>query len=356
MLEGNAEARWAKVFEEAVRIVHGSPDSLDVDVVYFLDGETELPPFKICQDFCAIGTKQNENRNLMIVEDGIVVQCFKGLPDEGNNSLLMTWKFHKQIPDDILLPILRRVERNVILKVVRCIRSVLTRVTRTRYRTQVKALLKKNDLVSRTEGLKQLSFETLLLKDKTISMEDIKSLAFQMGQTAALLEGVELYSKGTVGERYPTLQPFLQRNLAETIDNIKKLDTFRDRFVDLLCGIKLKTLGELNLLVCWPDRVHYEGTILNVAPGKEKCILYPPPVSVVEPVAYSYLDQHGKLAWSLKDSLNISVELDQKLGYDPATFWGAWEVVASGPKKFKAIKLLSLRSAKSNKVAKDHGS
>ena len=60
-----------------VRYIHGSADSTDLDVVYVFE---EIPPFEECQLFCRSDPK--ENRNIIVVRDGIVTYSFKGNEDE----------------------------------------------------------------------------------------------------------------------------------------------------------------------------------------------------------------------------------------------------------------------------------
>ena len=52
--------------------VHGSEDSLDLDVVYVVP---VMPAVRDCHAFCA--DDPDENRNLVVLRDGVVVDCFK---------------------------------------------------------------------------------------------------------------------------------------------------------------------------------------------------------------------------------------------------------------------------------------
>lgn len=52
--------------------VHGSEDSVDVDVAYVVP---VMPVVRDCHAFCAADAK--ENRNLVVLRDGVVVDCFK---------------------------------------------------------------------------------------------------------------------------------------------------------------------------------------------------------------------------------------------------------------------------------------
>lgn len=91
--------------------IHGSEDSLDKDMVYFVE---QMPKSRqACQDMC-LSSDPNENKNICMVQNGICVACFKGLPDELNNSLLVTYPLHEQ---QFELPIKQTVKRIILLKV-----------------------------------------------------------------------------------------------------------------------------------------------------------------------------------------------------------------------------------------------
>lgn len=74
-----------------IRYIHGSADSIDLDTVYVFE---EMPSFLQCQHFCQSHT--SENKNIIVIGDGIVVDSFKGLPDEVNNALYTTYPYAKR--------------------------------------------------------------------------------------------------------------------------------------------------------------------------------------------------------------------------------------------------------------------
>jgi hypothetical protein len=55
----------------------------------------------------------------------VTVRCFKGLPDEINNSLRHTWKWHEQSPKDIEILVKRDIRRIVPLKICFMISNIL---------------------------------------------------------------------------------------------------------------------------------------------------------------------------------------------------------------------------------------
>ena len=63
----------------------------------------------------------------------------------------------------------------------------------------------------------------------------MKTYAFQIGQTLALMNGKEYYTKKDIGIEYPELKPFLQR---ENDSDISVLETYKNKF--------LTELGDFN--------------------------------------------------------------------------------------------------------------
>jgi paraquat-inducible protein B len=216
------------------KYIHGSADSTDVDVVYVVD---ELPSFADCKRFCA--EDKAENRNVLTVENGIVINCFKGTPDEINNSLLKTYSLHKQ---NSPLVIERTVERVVPIKVVRAMRIIISHLSRTALRPIIKSALRGSwserlDCLNVIqETLDKLDFEHA---NNNMSAADIKKvLAFQMGQTLALLNGKELYTKAEIASEYPQLRATLYREQNASIEDLKG---FMRGFLDSMRTLKVES-------------------------------------------------------------------------------------------------------------------
>ena len=209
--------------ELLARYIHGSGDSTDTDVVYVVD---ELPSPDDCKKFCSADSE--ENRNLIVVRNSVVVECYKGTPDEINNSLLRTYSLHEQ--GDALV-VERIVERVVPIKIVRAVRIILSHLSRSSMRPMIKSALR-GSWNERLSALKEviahfneIDFSVL---NKNMSREDIlKVIAFQTGQTLALLNETELYTKAEITEEYCVLKQFLYRSdnsdVAELADMLKKL-------------------------------------------------------------------------------------------------------------------------------------
>ena len=120
---------------------------------------------------------------------------------------------------------------------VRTIRGILSYFSRTELRIDIKKALRSNDALEKLEVLEQchLSLDTDF--KKTTHIEVFKFFAFQMGQTLALMDGVELFTKSSVAEHYPELSPYLYREDVST-DAIENFFTefkivFRERLLTI---------------------------------------------------------------------------------------------------------------------------
>jgi hypothetical protein len=182
--------------------IHGSEDSLDVDIAYVIDRPIDRQAAK---DFC---DSQTNDANILTIENGQVSWCYKGTPDELNNSLLVTYPLHQQ---KCPMMITHRVERDVELKLLRALRCLLSHASRSELRSQVKAALRSDSIVAKLSVLKEISWSEDTIKNKGEYLDVIKSLAFQIGQTSALFEGVEVYTKSQISLKYPSLRKFLNR-------------------------------------------------------------------------------------------------------------------------------------------------
>lgn len=200
------------------RYIHGSSDSIDTDVCYVFD---VMPDSKECKLFC--DSVKTENRNIICIREGIVSECYKGHPDEVNNALYVTYYLHEQ---KYPLLIERKVEREPVIKYVRVVRSVLSLFTRTEWRVDIKAALRGGW----KEKLCQL--EKIAKADESLwrnlNEENLKMMAFQLGQAIGLIEKKELYTKQDIADTYPPLKPFLYREKEDYIVLQKFVSTFVD--------------------------------------------------------------------------------------------------------------------------------
>lgn len=218
-----------------LKYIHGSEDSLDTDVFYVFD---KIPSFTECRKFCS--EDPTENRNIITIKNGIVDQCFIGSPDEINNGLLDTYKLHPQTCE---LKIEHRVKRDVTLKSIRAVRGILSILSRTQYRPEIKKALN-SGYKDRLDCLMNIDFASIdynkLSKSKN-GTDLLKVIAFQLGQTLGLYEKEELYTKSSVANKYPELKPFLYR---EQNCDLNTLNTYRDILCGYLYRIKTKDLAD----------------------------------------------------------------------------------------------------------------
>lgn len=208
---------------------HGSEDSLDVDVYYVFE---EMPSFKECQEFCS---NKEENRNIIVVKDGVVIDCFKGTVDEINNGLIDTYPLHKQEYYNIVM---FKVKRDNLLKIIRVSRCLLSFCSRTQYRSNVKEALKSYSWKKKIEVLKQIDFSSIDDFGKSGTKENVyKALAFQLGQAIGLIFGKEFYTKSSVANFYPKLKKYLYR---EKNTDPKDLINFINTFIELMESLEVE--------------------------------------------------------------------------------------------------------------------
>lgn len=205
------------------KIYFGSGDSLDIDVVYIFD---VMPDLQECKSFCS---EKDENRNIVCINNGIVTESYKGTKDEMNNVIYNTFHLHKQILKEN--PIKHLVKRDLALKSIRTVRGLLSSLSRTEYREDIKKALKSNDWIFKLDVLLNIDFNNIKDFIKDNQVETFKFLAFQVGQTLALIYGKEIYTKKDLADLYPILNDFLYRK--ENI-NEEQLNSFYKFFKDFL--------------------------------------------------------------------------------------------------------------------------
>lgn len=208
----------------------GSGDSIDIDNLYVFQ---EIPDLQESKTFC---DRKTDNRNIAVFENGVVKDCYKGLPDELNNSLFYTYKLHDQVSEN---PVSRPVKRIVPLKFFRALRVVLSHLTDTPYRNNIRASLRSRDFPERRKVLEEIDF-----RDLDVSPDFLKSMAFQLSQANALARGIELYTKADLAEFFPELQPLLYRRQGA---NKAPLNSHRDMFLDTTEKAYVRRFGDLNL-------------------------------------------------------------------------------------------------------------
>lgn len=217
--------------------IFGSKSSLDYDVMVFVN---EIPLIVQCDYLTSkFNTEltilfkelnmpfKKVNSNLGILSpDGTMLEVYKGTADEVNNSLFLTYSLHRQLhPPQIknLLP------RDKDLKLLRAVRIILSFLSRTENRVDIKRALK-GDFTEKIKVLASIDFSSLRgkLNKKEQDEDTFKTIAFQYAQALGLYDGREIYTKEDIFNFYPDLETLIIRsNKAD----LSVLNTYRDKLV-----------------------------------------------------------------------------------------------------------------------------
>jgi hypothetical protein len=117
------------------------------------------------------------------------------------------------------------------LKMIRTIRGLLSYNSRTHLRENIKKALTSPNLEFKVETMKLVDFTQIDDFQKTSKVEAYKFLAFQMGQCLSLIEdNVELFTKNSVANYYPTLAKYVNRIESDA----KDLQSFYEKFIQFV--------------------------------------------------------------------------------------------------------------------------
>ena len=207
--------------------IFGSESSIDYDVMVFVERILSTDQCKqdaaLQEDFLTsfLGTSRKINVNFAVVEDGVITDVYKGTPDECNNSVFATYNMHNQLFPPLVK---RRVNRDVELKIARALRICLSFLSRSAYRAEVKAALR-DTTTNKIATLLKIDLTKIgdLGKNNQDLTEFAKQIAFQVGQTLALMKGFELYTKEAISSCYPILAPYLQREQHSSLNMLERL-------------------------------------------------------------------------------------------------------------------------------------
>ncbi len=219
-LDPSLEVKELNVDYDAHFQIFGSISSTDWDIMVFVNDipENEFDATAICKGYNIIlpitqpyifELKKPMNCNLAVIDCSTIKEVYKGTVDECNNSLMDTYILH----ENGMVNIRARMERDVQIKALRTARVLLSFLSRTEYRPQIKKALR-GDLNEKLEVLKEIDFSTITeLGKRNIDFKDyVKTMAFQLGQTNCLMaNGVELYTKESIFGVYHFLKPHLMR-------------------------------------------------------------------------------------------------------------------------------------------------
>ncbi|CAF1232136.1 unnamed protein product [Adineta ricciae] len=169
--------------------VFGSENSLDTDILVLLKDYQKPSTYTECQklmnkfiyefqDLHCFSNDKPVNINLAVLTDGIITWVLKGIPDETNNSVFSTYHLHTQHHP---LEIQRLVSRDREKKIIRATRAILSQLTKSEQRHNVKNALKANKLYLRIDALKPICFQELNFKQSEKDLiETVKLIAFQL--------------------------------------------------------------------------------------------------------------------------------------------------------------------------------
>jgi hypothetical protein len=208
--------------------VFGSGDSLDYDILVMQaqlgnTQENQLLCVALKIEFEAylveLGWKRKPiNINLAVQSGGKLIAVHKGTVDELNNSVWATYSLHSQIH---ALEIDQKLPRNKHLKIERSLRTILSQFTKTSFRSTIKETLR-SSLIDQAKFLETFALDPALFPE--LSCDIWKSVAFQLGQCLALLQGEAYFCKQDLARVYPSLAPFLGRSygLNDCLEDVKQ--------------------------------------------------------------------------------------------------------------------------------------
>lgn len=196
----------------------GSKNSIDIDVLLEVP---EIPSDKqYNQDFVKAFNKHNGlnwNIGLVVIRDGFVVdtESSKGSVDSTNNSLFTTYLFHIE-KQKFPLPIKGMMDRNYLVAIYKCVRTILSALTRTQYRQDIKPILKYcHDFNLKIEALKKVDLSIIKTFNQPYQSDADcwKLLAFYSAQTYMLLaHNKSLHSKSEIDRHFLISNFFNRRN------------------------------------------------------------------------------------------------------------------------------------------------
>lgn len=163
---------------------------------------------------------------------------------EANNCLLTTFDHHRfntRAYDEA--PVQAALTQNVSLKLVKNLRTILTCLSRTEYRQEVKRLLKEGSFAERIEFIAEFVSSNKLQGvesfNKNLNDQEItKDLAFCFIQLHALMQGFEVFTKRDACMNYPDLAKYILRT--EGSDDLEALESFIfEIFTDLSSNLEI---------------------------------------------------------------------------------------------------------------------
>ena len=186
--------------EEGVfRVVHGSEDSVDLDVIYLYKGK--LPSNAEFVKF----QKENEEEDVnfgLLNDDGVVIDCMKGVPSEVHNMILCNGRSLDGVP-------IKReaMKRGCAEKLLDSFQKLVIMVRRCQaYREEAIQCLRSNQISKMITLAQSIDFRKIEL-----DTNEQKTIAFFLTQSIALAKGEELYTKAALKKAFPQAGNLLYR-------------------------------------------------------------------------------------------------------------------------------------------------
>lgn len=153
-----------------------------------------------------------------ISKDGVVDWCEYDDLEECNNALYYTFNHHAY-NNNVLYgknPIKKKLEQNVSFKIVKVVRTLLTFLSRTSYREEVKYLLKKGSFKERLEFILKVVSQNGISSVETFNkklpdVEIVKDIAFMFIQLYGLVHDIDVFCKRDAALRFPDLARYIYK-------------------------------------------------------------------------------------------------------------------------------------------------
>ena len=196
--------------------IFGSEDSIDLDIVFFVDelGSTHenlIRAKSLANDFkLSKGIDRKINPNLATLQAGHLTSVYKGTVDELNNALFHTYPLHVQ---DYPVFIQHPLPRDKALKLLRTLRKTLSFFTKSKHRKEIKLALR-NGFAAQIGFLKTVDLTDISLHPHN-EKDCWKVMMFSIAQVIALKSGKEIYTKREVIRAFPKLKRTMERQEAD---------------------------------------------------------------------------------------------------------------------------------------------
>ncbi|VXB85246.1 conserved hypothetical protein [Flavobacterium sp. 9AF] len=237
---------------------YGSADSTDKDVIIVVP-KKDMPNTQEERKRLVLELQHQYNLSwnatLAVIENNVMTDTIytKSWIDSLNNALLRTYDLHEQHFPLLICQVLKR---NKTLAIYKAVRTILTFLTRTKYRTEIKSVLKGvHDFNLKIKVLKRIDFISLnSFNQKNATDLDIwKIITFYVVQNKALLiEDIEIYTKKEAVDYAPESyrlvyrknlhekdKIFLQNTILEWLSIIENFGIFNSMNGMLQCNNEL---------------------------------------------------------------------------------------------------------------------